>query len=168
MRSEHTLPSGTAITGAVRLLLGAADSPVDPPADWNPMGLKIKAENGADFIQTQFCMDVRVVRRYAARLLDLGLAQKLPILIGIAPIPSARSARWMREKLYGTIIPDGIVARLDQAADPKREGKKICVEMLQQLAQIPGVAGAHIMAPMFASAVPEVIAESGVAALHKA
>ena len=106
MRNEHTLPSGTLIKGAVRLLLDAADSPVDPPAGWNPAGLRSKAENGADFIQTQFCMDMQVMRRYAARLLDLGLAQKLPILIGIAPIPSARSAPWMRDKLHASIIPE--------------------------------------------------------------
>ena len=127
------------------LVLGAADVPVDPPADWNPKGLLGKAEAGADFVQTQFCMDAGVVRRYAARLLELGF--KLPILIGVAPIPSARSARWMREKLFGTLIPDAIVERLEKAADPKDEGAKICVELLQELAEIPGIAGAHVMAP---------------------
>ncbi len=168
MRSEHRLPSGAEIKGTVRLVLGAADSPVDPPVDWNPSALRAKAEAGADFIQTQFCMDMAVVRRYAARLLELGIAQTLPILIGVAPIPSARSARWMREKLHGTVIPDEIVERLEKAADPKTEGKKICVEVLQQLAQTPGIAGAHIMAPQFQSAVPEVIAQSGVTRLQRA
>ncbi|MGB7541794.1 MAG: methylenetetrahydrofolate reductase [Burkholderiales bacterium] len=168
MRSERKLPSGTEIKGAVSLVLGAADLPVDPPADWNPAGLRAKLEAGADFIQTQFCMDMKVVRRYAARLLDLGIAQKLPILIGVAPIPSARSARWMKEKLFGTIIPEEIVERIEKARDPKLEGKKICIEILQQLAATPGIAGAHIMAPQNPSAVPEVIAESGVAGMNRA
>ena len=149
-------------------MLGAADTPVDPPADWNPVGLKAKADAGADFIQTQFCMDMQVVRRYAARLLDLGLAQRMPILIGVCPIPSARSARWMREKLFGTLIPDAIVDRLERASDPKLEGRKICIEVLQQLTQIPGIGGAHIMAPQNPSAVPEVIAGSGVTGMQRA
>jgi methylenetetrahydrofolate reductase (NADPH) len=163
MRSERKLPSGTEIKGRVDLVLGAAETVVDPAADWRPAGLIAKAEAGADFIQTQFCMDVEVARRYAARLLDLGIAQRLPILIGVAPIPSARSARWMRERLFGTVIPDAVVDRLERAADPKAEGKRICIEVIRQLAAVPGIAGAHVMAPQFHSALAAVIGESGVA-----
>ncbi len=163
MRKEHKLPPGTEIKGPLDFVLGATDVPVDPPADWNPKSLKAKVDAGADFIQTQFCMDAGVVRRYAARLLDLGIAQNLRILIGVCPIPSAKSAIWMREKLFGTLIPDSIVARLEQAADPKVEGKKMCAEFMQELAEIPGIGGAHIMAPVNPSAIPEVIATSGVA-----
>jgi methylenetetrahydrofolate reductase (NADPH) len=163
MRREGKLPSGTPIHGKVSLVLGAADMPIDPPPGWEPKGLAAKLEAGADFAQTQFCMDVEVARRYAARLLECGIAQRLPILIGVSPIPSARSARWMREKLFGTIIPEDFVKRLEGAADPRREGAKICIEVLQQLADIPGVAGAHIMAPQNFAAIPAVISESGVA-----
>jgi methylenetetrahydrofolate reductase (NADPH) len=162
MRSQHQLMTGTEIKGDTGLVLGAADMPIDPPADWKPSGLMAKADAGADFVQTQFCMDATIVRRYAQRLLDLGVAQRLPVLIGICPIPSARSAKWMKEKLFGTIIPESTVERLEKAADPKAEGKRICIELLQELATIPGIAGAHIMAPQNPSAVPEVIAESGV------
>lgn len=168
MRTEHRLPSGIEIKGLAHLLLGAADVPIDPPAQWQPKGLLAKVEAGADFIQTQFCMDIAIVRRYAARLIDLSVAPRLGILIGIAPIPSVRSARWMREKLFGTIIPDAIVDRLEGAADPKREGRRICVELLQQLAEIPGIAGAHVMAPQNPSALAEVIAASGVIARKRA
>jgi len=162
MRSERTLPSGHEIKGPVGLVLGATDVPIDPPPGWEPKGLLAKAAAGADFAQTQFCMDTSIARRYAARLVELGLAPRVGVLIGIAPIPSVRSARWMREKLFGTIIPDAIVTRLERAADPAREGRAICVELLQELAEIPGVAGAHVMAPQNPSAIPEVIAASGV------
>ena len=162
MRREHKLPPGTEIKGAFDLLLGAADLPIDPPPDWNPKSLAAKAAAGADFIQTQFCMDVAVVRRYAARLVELGLAPKLAVLIGVAPIPSARSARWMRERLFGTIIPEAIVDRLEKAADAKREGIRICAELLQQFAEIPGIAGAHVMAPQNPSSIPVAITEAGV------
>jgi methylenetetrahydrofolate reductase (NADPH) len=160
MRRTGTLPSGTPIAGKLSIVLGAADVPIDPPAGWEPRGLRAKLDAGADFVQTQFCMDVGVVRRYAARLMEAGI--RAPILIGVAPIPSARSARWMREKLFGTLIPDALVARLEAASDPKREGRKICVEVLRALAGTPGVAGAHIMAPMNFAEIPAVIEESGV------
>jgi methylenetetrahydrofolate reductase (NADPH) len=160
MRRARALPSGTPIAGKLPIVLGAADLPIDPPAGWEPKALRAKLAAGADFVQTQFCMDVGVVRRYAARLMDEGI--RVPILIGVAPIPSARSARWMREKLFGTLIPDDILTRLEKAADPRREGRRICVEVLRELADTPGVAGAHIMAPMNFAEIPAVIEESGV------
>jgi methylenetetrahydrofolate reductase (NADH) len=160
MRRNGKLPSGTAIEGKLNIAIGAADMPVDPEPGWEPKGLAAKVAAGADFVQTQFCMDLGVVRRYAARVLECGI--KVPMLIGVAPIPSARSARWMREKLYGTRIPDEIIERLEKAADPKREGRQICVEVLRGLAGIPGVAGAHVMAPMNFAEIPAAIAESGV------
>jgi methylenetetrahydrofolate reductase (NADPH) len=160
MRTEHKLPPGTEIGGRLELVLGVADIPTDPAPDWTPKGLQAKAAAGADFVQTQFCMDIEVVRRYSSRLRACGVT--LPILIGIAPIPSAKSARWMREKLFGTRIPDAIVERLEKARDAKAEGLKICVELLQQLAEIPGVGGAHVMAPMNFAAIPAAIEQSGV------
>jgi len=108
------------------------------------------------------------VRNYAKRLMDLGIAQKIAVLIGVCPIPSARSARWMKEKLFGTIIADEIIERLDRAADPKAEGTKICGELIAELATIPGIAGAHVMAPASMSAIPEAIAISGVAGKPRA
>jgi methylenetetrahydrofolate reductase (NADPH) len=161
MRTQNALPTGTKIDGAMRLVLGAADLPIDPKPGWEPKGLKAKIEAGADFVQTQFCMDTGVVRRYAQRLREAGIT--VPILIGVAPIPSARSARWMKDKLFGTIIPDSFIDRLERAADAKAEGRRICVEVLRELAEIPGVAGAHVMAPMNFADIPAVIAESGVA-----
>jgi len=166
MREKGKLPSGTPIDGEIELFIGAADVPIDPPRDWSPKGLFAKAQAGADFVQTQFCMDIGVVRRYAARLRELGF--RLPVLIGIAPIPSARSARWMREKLFGTTIPDAIVQRLEKAADPRAEGTKICVELLRELAEVPGVAGAHVMAPMNFAEIPVAIEEAGVQKKKKA
>jgi methylenetetrahydrofolate reductase (NADPH) len=160
MRRTHKLPSGTAIAGKLSIFLGAADVPIDPPPGWEPKSLRAKIAAGADFVQTQFCMDTGVVRRYAARLIEAGI--RIPILVGVAPIPSARSARWMREKLFGTLVPDSIVERLEKAQDPKREGRRICIEILQELAETPGVAGAHVMAPMNFAEIPVVIEESGV------
>jgi methylenetetrahydrofolate reductase (NADPH) len=130
---------------------------IDPPAGWRPASLLAKAAAGAQFVQTQFCMDAAIVRRYVGVLAEAGLTRQLAILIGVNPLRSAKSARWMKSHLYGTIIPDALITRMEQAADPLREGIRICVEVIEELATIPGVAGVHIMAPGNDTAVPEVI-----------
>jgi methylenetetrahydrofolate reductase (NADPH) len=147
MRDEGRLNSGREIAGPPRLFLGAADAPLDPEADWKPESLLGKIAAGADFVQTQYCFDLALLRRYMARLADHGIPEKLFILVGIGPLASAKQARWMHENLWGVSIPEPIVKRLDGAADQKAEGRKICAELIQELATIPGVAGAHLMAP---------------------
>jgi len=163
LADERKLPSGTAVRGPTALLIGAAALPCDPPTGWNAADLLAKADAGARFVQTQFCMDLSIARRWIGSLADLGLTERLKVLVGLAPIPSARSARWMRERLFGTIIPDALVERLERAADPRREGIAICLELLHGLREIAGVAGAHLMAPQNPSAIPEVIAAFGEA-----
>ena len=166
IRDKGELPSGRKVAGRAEYFLGAADAPVDPRPRWTPKSLAAKIEAGAQFAQTQFCMDAGVVRRYVQRLKELGLIEKLFLIVGIAPLRSARSARWMKDKLPGTIIPDSLVERMERAADPLAEGRHICTELVTELAQIPGVAGAHIMAPNNDEALAEVLA--GFAPLRRA
>ena len=156
--SEGQLPTGTKVAGAVPFLIGAADMPIDPKPDWQPTGLKAKIAVGARFAQTQFCMDAGVLRRYMARLTEAGVLPGLAMLIGVNPLRSAKSAHWMRNHLFGTIIPDAMIERMEKAADPAAEGRRICVEYVEEIAEIPGVAGVHIMAPGNDAAVPDVIA----------
>jgi methylenetetrahydrofolate reductase (NADPH) len=160
LRDRGELPTGRKVDGKCDFFLGAADNPVDPLPGWQPQGFKAKITAGAQFVQTQFCMDAQVVRRYVERLVQSGVAPLPYIIIGVAPLRSAKSARWMREKLYGTIIPDVFVKRLDAAKDPADEGRNICLEVIAQLAEIPQVAGCHIMSPGHESAVPGVIVEA--------
>jgi methylenetetrahydrofolate reductase (NADPH) len=158
MRDEGKLPHGAAVAGRPAFFIGAADMPIDPPPGWRPDALAAKVAAGAQFVQTQFCMDAAIVRRYVARLAEAGLTGRVSILIGVNPLRSAKSAAWMRKHLFGTIIPDAMLARLEAAADPAAEGRRICVELIAELAAIPGVAGVHVMAPGNAAAIPEVIA----------
>jgi methylenetetrahydrofolate reductase (NADPH) len=160
MRERGEMPSGRKLNGRPAFFLGVADTPIDPPDGWAPHALAAKAAAGAQFVQTQFCMDAGIVRRYLRRLDEHGVLARLSILIGVAPLKSARSARWMRKHLPGTIIPNAAIARLEGAANPAAEGRRLCVELMQELAEIPGVAGAHVMAPANAEAIPEVLAEA--------
>lgn len=148
MRDEAALPSDRTIDSPPHFFIGAADTPRDPEADWKPSGLEAKAAAGADFVQTQFCFDLGVAERYFARLRESGVTDRLHFIVGIGPIASARSARWMRDNLFGVSVPDSVISRLDQAADPAAEGKRICLEAIEGLRAIPGVAGVHLMAPL--------------------
>jgi methylenetetrahydrofolate reductase (NADPH) len=160
MGEQSELPTGRKIAGAARFFIGAADAPIDPPPGWQPTKLAAKIAAGAQFAQTQFCMDTGVVRRYTERLAAHEATRGFHLIVGIAPLRSAKSARWMKEHLWGTIIPDAFLARLDAASDPGAEGQRIAVELIEELARIPGVAGVHIMAPANEAAVPAVIAEA--------
>ena len=162
MRDQAQLPSGRDIDAPPNFFIGCADMPIDPPKDWRPGGLTRKIEAGARFVQTQFCFDMDIVGRYVARLADHGVTETLSILIGIGPLASARSARWMRDNLFGVIVPDELIERLESAADQTAEGIAICAELLVQLADIPGVAGAHLMAPTNPDCIPAAIEASGV------
>lgn len=160
LRDKGELPSGRKVAGAAHFFLGAADAPIDPPPDWRPDKLAAKIAAGAEFAQTQFCMDTGIVRRYADRLAQHEATRDLFLLVGIAPLRSAKSARWMQKHLYGTIIPEAYIERLEQAADPTAEGQRIAIELIEELAAIPGIAGVHIMAPANEAAVPAVIGEA--------
>jgi methylenetetrahydrofolate reductase (NADPH) len=159
MRDRGELPSGRALQDRPAFFIGATDSPLDPPPGWKPDRLKAKIEAGVQFVQTQFCMDVDILKRYLQRLADEGLGQRVFVLVGVAPLASARSAHWMRENLPGVIIHDRIIARLERATDPKGEGQRICVELMQQFSETNGVAGVHVMAPRNESAIAPTIAD---------
>jgi methylenetetrahydrofolate reductase (NADPH) len=160
LRDDGKLPTGREVAGKAPFFIGAADTPIEPPAGWQPKGLAAKVAAGAQFVQTQFCMDAALLRRYVGVLAADGLTGKLAILVGINPLRSAKSAHWMKSHLFGTIIPDDLIARMEKASDPVREGIRICVELIAELATIPGIAGVHIMAPGNDAAIPEVIAEA--------
>jgi methylenetetrahydrofolate reductase (NADPH) len=157
IRDQGQLPHGRKVGGSAHFFIGVADAPIDPPDGWAPDGLIRKVGSGAQFAQTQFCMDTDILRRYVARLADGGLTKRLHLLVGVAPLASAKSARWIKSNLFGSIIPDWIIERLDKARDPLAEGCAICVDLLKEYAEIPGVSGGHIMAPLNAQAIPRVI-----------
>ena len=96
------------------------------------------------------------------RVRDLGLHEKVFLLAGVGPLASAKSARWMRANVPGIHIPDAVIDRLERAEKPGEEGKKLCIELIQQMREIEGVAGAHIMAYRREHLVGEIIEDSGI------
>lgn len=161
MDGEGTLPNGRELAARPRLFVGAADSPRDPPPGWRPESLERKLAAGARFVQTQYCFDPALARRYAARLADCGITERAHLLIGVGPLRSVRSARWMNDNLFGVDVPEAVIARLEGAADPEEEGIRICVELAEALRETPGVAGAHVMGPRSEAAAAEVVRRLG-------
>jgi methylenetetrahydrofolate reductase (NADH) len=153
--------SGRTLSCPPRWFLGGADNPFAPPFAARPVRLAKKIAAGARFVQTQYCFDVPWFERYMRAVRDEGLHERCHILVGVGPLVSARSAQWLRRRVPGVHIPDALIARLEQASDPQREGVRICVEIIQQLRDIPGVAGVHIMAHRHEDLVREVVAQSG-------
>ena len=161
MRDQGDLPSGRTIEPAPNYFIGAADMPLEPAEDWRPLGLIAKLEAGADFVQTQFCFDMEVLGRYMERLQEFDIPGRLPMLIGLAPLASARQALWMRDNLFGTIIPDGLINRLEDADDPSAEGRRICIELIAALQAMPGVAGVHLMGHQAETRIAQTLREGG-------
>ncbi len=161
LRDEGKLPSGREIKPAPRLLIGAAETPKDPGPDFNVKGIEAKIAAGADFFQTQFVYDLAVLERYMARLREAGITERAFFIIGVGPLASAKSARWMRENLFGVSIPDHVIERLDRAQDQAAEGRRICCELIQGMRGIQGVAGAHLMSPVGIKSIALTLQELG-------
>jgi methylenetetrahydrofolate reductase (NADPH) len=168
MRDDGVLPAGRTVEPKLKMFIGVADTPLEPKPGWRPDGLMAKLAAGADFVQTQYCFDVGLLRRYLAALADHGVPDSVFLIIGMGPIASARAARWMNDNLFGVSVPAPIVERLERAVDPRAESIRICVDLMQEIAEIPGVAGAHLMAPRAEEAIAEAIDASGLLARRKA
>lgn len=162
LRDESRLLSGRKLAEAPRVFLGAAANPFVPPREFRVERLEKKVAAGADFVQTQYCFDLPVLERYMQRVRDKGLHQRVFILVGVGPLASPRAARWIRDNVPGVHIPDSVIERLAGAEDAKREGRKICIEMMQQVKEIEGVAGVHVMAYRQEQCVAEMVTASGV------
>lgn len=162
MRDENRFLSGRKITTPPRLFLGAASNPFAPPYDFRPIRLAKKIAAGAQFVQTQYCYDVPMFERFMDKVRDMGLHETCYIMVGVGPLASAKAAKWIRTNVPGIHIPDSVIARLEGAEDQRREGKRICVEIIQQVKEIAGVAGVHVMAYRQEESVAEIVQDSGV------
>jgi len=103
-----------------------------------------------------------VFARYMQRLTDHGVTEKLHFIVGLGPLRSAEAATWMRDNLFGTIMPTVVIERMEAAHDPRQKGIEICAELMQQASGINGVSGAHLMAPGLHQEMVEAIGLAGV------
>lgn len=162
MRDERRFLSGRKLTEPPRVFLGAAANPFGPPLDYRPHRLAKKIEAGAQFIQTQYCFNIERFKEFMKVVRDQGSHEKAFILPGVGPLASAKSAEWIRTNVPGVHIPDTIIARLKGADNATQEGIQICVDMINELKEIEGVHGVHIMAYRQEHNVGEIIERSQI------
>jgi 5,10-methylenetetrahydrofolate reductase len=162
MRDNSKFLSGRKLTTPPRVFLGAAANPFAPPQEFRAQHLAKKIAAGAQFIQTQFCFDVPMFKDFMQKVRDQGLDEKCYILVGVGPMASAKTAKWIRSNVPGIHIPDSIIKRLEGAQDQKKEGKQICIDMINECKEIKGVSGVHVMAYRQEEYVAEIVHESGV------
>ena len=147
MCEKGTLPNGREIDPPPHFHIGSADLPQRFVDKGTPPAITKKIDAGARFIQTQLCYDIDLIEAYIDGMGEWGLLDRVKILIGLGPVASARSARWMRDNLWGVAIPDSLVQRLEDSVDPKQESRRICIELIEDIQRIDGIAGVHLMAP---------------------
>ena len=176
LRDEKKFMCGDPVKGAEpRFFIGAAANPFADPFDYRPRRLAKKIAAGADFIQTQIVFNVPKFKTYVERCGEMGLLDKVYLLAGVSPVRTFGAARYMANFVPGMDVPQEVVDRMKGAVEgiPKEEkerrreawaseGIRICVEIIQQVREIPGVAGVHIMAIEWEEAVAEITKQSGL------
>jgi methylenetetrahydrofolate reductase (NADPH) len=184
MRDQKVFQCGEAFKGPEpRFFVGAAAAPFADPIDFRPYRLAKKARAGASFVQTQLVYDVPAFSAFMEKVRNLGVEQQVYILAGVGPLKSPSMAKYMKRDVPGILVPDQVITRMEQAgaqwagkkadelskeekkarADAwKKEGIQICIELIQDLRQIPGVAGVHIMAIEWEEAVKPIVEGCGL------
>jgi len=162
MRDEKKFLSGEDISGDVPLFIGAAANPFADPFEFRVVRLAKKVKAGADFIQTQAIFDVPKFARWMEMVRDRGLDKKVHILAGVIPVKSVGMARYMRNNVSGLSVPNELVDRMADAKDAREEGVNTCLEIIEQIKEIDGVHGVHIMAVAWEDIVPAIVEKAGL------
>ncbi len=174
LRDENKFQCGEDIKGVnPRFFIGGASNPFADPFEFRPYRLAKKAKAGVDFIQTQLIYNVPKFKEFMKRVVDLGAHEQVYILAGVGPLKTAGAAKYMRDQVPGLDMPNEYVERMEaaakgiedkkeKAAAQREEGIKICVELIQQMREIPGVAGVHIMAIEWEEAVAQITEKAGL------
>ena len=164
MRDKGTYLSGRPLSDPPSFLIGAVENPFAPPIEFRPMRLGKKIEAGAEFVQTQICFNLERMRLFMARAGDLGLLEHVWVLAGVFVPRSARAVRYLRDQVPGIDVPEAIVERMDTAPAERQwdEGVRIALEIMEQVREIPGVRGVHLMSIKNEEAIVKVIEEGGL------
>jgi methylenetetrahydrofolate reductase (NADPH) len=162
MRDEKRFQSGEELKVEPRLFLGAAANPFADPFKFRAIRLAKKIAAGTDFIQTQIIYNIKKFEEWMSIVRDMGLHKKVFILAGVTPIRSLGMAKYMKNNVPGMDVPDEIIKRLEGAEKKKVEGINICLDIIERLRKIEGVAGIHIMAIEWEDIVPEIVERAGL------
>jgi methylenetetrahydrofolate reductase (NADPH) len=171
---NHSVPASTVfdLTGRELITLATSVSKTffigtgarafRPGPHWRAESLLSRAEKGAQFVQTQLCFNMDILRRFMKRFVAAKLTRSYSVMVSLSPLPSAETARWVKENMSDSRIPADVIQRLEDAKNPEREGIAICAELMQEISEIPGVSGVNLMTTGDPEAIPAAIQASGL------
>jgi methylenetetrahydrofolate reductase (NADPH) len=164
MRDEGKFLGGDEIKGVPKLFIGAAENPFADPFEIRVPRLAKKIAAGAEFIQTQCIFNVPKFKEWMKGVVDRGLHEKCFILGGVTPFKSFGMARYMAKNVPGMDVPEDMLKRMKDAPKEKQadEGITIAIETIQQLKEMEGIAGVHIMAIEWEEKVGEIAEKAGL------
>jgi methylenetetrahydrofolate reductase (NADPH) len=164
MRDEGKFLGGDEIKRPPEMFVGAAANPFADPFEIRVPRLAKKIAAGVEFIQTQCIYNLDRFEEWMKLARDRGLTEKVYIMAGMTPMKSVGMARYMKNRVPGMDVPDELVKRLADTPKEKQaeEGITICVEAIQRLKEVEGVAGFHVMAIEWEEKVPEIIERAGL------
>jgi methylenetetrahydrofolate reductase (NADPH) len=162
LRDEGIQEGGDSISPAAPFFIGAAWTPLGPPASFRAIRLAKKIEAGADFIQTQAVYDVDQFAEAVSRARDMGLTERTAILVGIIVPRSAGMLRYMNANVPGVVVPDALIERMKSASDAKAEGIKITIELIEAVKEIPGIRGIHLQAIEAEELLTDIVESAGL------
>jgi methylenetetrahydrofolate reductase (NADPH) len=136
--------------------IGTGAKAFHPKGEWRAESLGVRARAGARFLQTQLCFIMSILRNWMKRLVDLKKTWDYSVMVSLTPLPSAQTARWLKQQYSDSKIPNAVIERLEAAGDPRAEGIAICAELMNEVRDIPGVSGVHLMT----TGEPELLAEA--------
>jgi methylenetetrahydrofolate reductase (NADPH) len=164
MRDEGRFLGGEEIKGKPALFVGAAENPFADPFEIRAARLGKKMKAGCEFIQTQCIYNMERFSRWMEMVCERGFHENCAVLAGVTPFKTAGMANYMKKNVPGMDVPDEMIERMKSVPKEKQaeEGIKICVEQIQQLREIPGVRGIHIMAIEWEAKVEEIVKAAGL------
>ena len=145
------------LTSAASLFVGGTISMHAIKNEWVPEKIIGKVDAGARFLLANANLNLGVLRNYMSHFVATKLTRRVSVIVSSVILTSADDARWLRDRRPNITIPDSVVHRLENAADPQAEGIAICAEHLSLLEATPGVSGANIIASTDLTMIPKVI-----------
>jgi methylenetetrahydrofolate reductase (NADPH) len=142
--------------------IGTAARAFRPKRGWRAEALAVKAAVGARFMQTQLCFNMDILRHYMECFVEAKLTRSYYVIVTLSPLPSATTARWVKENMSDSRISDAVIQRMEDAKSPEQEGIAICAELMQEISGIPGVSGVNLMTTGDPEAIPAAIQASGL------
>jgi 5,10-methylenetetrahydrofolate reductase len=164
LRDEGRYLSGRELTSRPSYFIGAVENPFAPPHDFRPVRLAKKHEAGAEFVQTQLCFNVPRLAEFMARAADLGLSERLFVLVSVYVARSTRALRYLRDVVPGIDVPDTVLERLEKATPERQaeEGFRLALETVAAVREIRGVSGVHLISIKGQDAILRLVEAAGL------